>query len=149
MKILSTTHAVRARSQKVVMALSTIGRCAIIQLLLSLGTSPPPAAANQSFRGSIRHHTNGCAYFTTRSSCPTGTGECTWHPQNGCTSAMATVLMTEARMKLQKSPDNSKAYTKAIKQTYYTNADKQTYYTKSRQTNLLLHECRQTNLQLH
>ena len=98
MKILSTMP-VRARSQKVVMALSTIGRCAAIQLLLLLGTSPPPTAANQPFRGSIRHHTNGCAYFTTRNSCPTGTGECTWHPQNGCASATATVQMTEARMK--------------------------------------------------
>ena len=82
------------------MALSTIGRCATIQLLLSLGTSSPPAAADHSFLGSIRHHTiDGCAHFTTRSSCPTGTGACTWHPQDGCASGTATAQMTEARTK--------------------------------------------------
>ena len=74
------------------MMISTIGRCAVIQLLFSLVASPPPAAADQSFRGSSRHHTiDGCAPFTTKTSCLLGTGDCTWHPQNGCVSATTTV----------------------------------------------------------
>ena len=77
---------------------STIGRCAaVIQpLFFSLVASPPPAAADQSFRGSIPHPPiDGCASFTTRTSCLAGTGECTWHPlMNGCVSATATATAT-------------------------------------------------------
>ncbi len=76
---------------------STIGRCAVFLLLLKLGTSPPPAAADQSFRGSRRHRTmdDDCASCTAKSSCLTGTGECTWHPQNGCVSATSTTETSE------------------------------------------------------
>lgn len=76
---------------------STIGRCAVFLLLLKLGTSPPPAAADQSFRGSRRHRTmdDDCASFTAKISCLAGTGECIWHPQNGCVSATSTTETSE------------------------------------------------------
>ena len=76
---------------------STIGWCAVFLLLLKLGTSPPPAAADQSFRGSRLYRTmdDGCASFTAKSSCLTGTGECTWYPQNGCVSARAMTRTTD------------------------------------------------------
>ncbi len=76
---------------------STMERCAVFLLLLKLGTSPPPAVADQSFRGSRRHRTtdDGCASFTAKSSCLTGTGECTWHPQNGCVLASSTTETSE------------------------------------------------------
>jgi hypothetical protein len=79
------------------MLFSTIGRCAAIQLVLLLPSRPPPAAADQSFRGNRRHGTidDGCVSFTAKSACLTGTGECTWHPQNGCVSATAMAQSTE------------------------------------------------------
>ncbi len=75
------------------MLFSTIGLCAIIQLVFSLVASPPPAAADQFFRRSRPHRTidDGCASFTAKTSCLTGTGECTWHPQSGCVSATVMV----------------------------------------------------------
>ena len=78
------------------MLFSTIGRCAVIQQVFSLVASPPPTAANQFYRGSSRHHTvDGCTSFTEKISCLTGTGGCTWHPQNGCVSATSKTETSE------------------------------------------------------
>ena len=78
------------------MLFSTIGRCAVILLVFSLVASPPPTAANQFYRGSSRHHTvNGCTSFTEKISCLTGTGGCTWHPQNGCVYATSKTETSE------------------------------------------------------
>ena len=88
-------HSTR-RWQNAAMLFSTIGRCAVIQLVFSLVASTPPTAADQFFRGSRLHHTvDGCTSFTEKSSCLAGTAGCTWHPQDGCVSASSTTETSE------------------------------------------------------
>jgi hypothetical protein len=90
------------------MLFSTIGRCAVIQLVFSLVASPPPTAANQFYRGSSRHHTvDGCTSFTEKISCLTGTGGCTWHPLNGCVSATSTTESSERGLLTGGEEENS------------------------------------------
>ncbi|KAL3793013.1 hypothetical protein ACHAW5_003808 [Stephanodiscus triporus] len=97
------------------MKLPTIGRCAaVIQpLFFSLVASPPPAAADQYFRGSIPYPPiDGCASFTTRTSCLAGAGECTWHPlMNGCVSATATAT-AQTNLKENEEETNGDGETK-------------------------------------
>ena len=81
--------------------LSTIGRHAVLQLIVSMGASPPLAAADQLFRGSRHRNIDGCVSFTTKSSCLTGTVGCAWHPHDGCASSMETVQTTDMPHRLE------------------------------------------------
>jgi hypothetical protein len=75
------------------MILSIIGQHAV--LIVSLGTSLPLAAADLFLRGSRHRTTDGCTSSTTKNSCLTRAGGCTWQPHTGCASSLVTAQTTD------------------------------------------------------